>query len=240
MAGIGDYLLPTSTAVEERERGAGIALLPVGSFEQHGAILPLATDTVIAVTVARAIGERYDVFQLPPVTISCSHEHAAWRGTVSISAATLYAVVNDVAESLRASGIGKLVLVNGHGGNYVLGNAVQEASARGHAMALFPTENDWATARTRGGVELTAVSDMHAGELETSILLHAHPSLVRADYAEHDHLADDRDRFLTRGLAAYTESGVIGRPSLASAAKGRDALASLVESFADVVAAFDR
>lgn len=234
------YLLPTATAAEERERGAEIALLPVGSFEQHGAILPLATDTVIAVTVAHAIGEAYDVFQLPPVTVSCSHEHAGWYGTVSISAATLYAVVNDIAASLLASGVGKLVLVSGHGGNYVLGNVVQEASARGHAMAVFPTENDWARARRAGGVELTAVSDMHAGELETSILLHAHPSLVRPDYAEHDHLADDRDRFLTRGLAAYTESGVIGRPSLASAEKGRGALASLVGSFAEVVDALDR
>jgi len=232
-----DYLLPTATSVEERARDAEIALLPVGSFEQHGAILPLATDTVIAVIVARALAEVYDVFQLPPVTISCSHEHAAWRGTVSISATTLHAVVSDVAESLRGQGIRKLVLVSGHGGNYVLGNVVQEAGARGHAMALFPTENDWATARRDGGVELTAVSDMHAGELETSILLHAHPSLVRPDYAEHDHLADDRDRFLTRGLAAYTASGVIGRPSLASATKGRGALASLVGSFADVVAA---
>jgi creatinine amidohydrolase len=235
-----NYLLPTATAAQERERGADIALLPVGSFEQHGAILPLATDTVIAVTVARAIGEAHDVFQLPPLTISCSHEHAGWHGTVSISAATLYAVVNDVAASLRASGVHKLVLVSGHGGNYVLGNVVQEASVGGHAMALFPTENDWARARRDGGVELTSASDMHAGELETSILLHAHPSLVRPDYADHDHLADDRDRFLTRGLAAYTESGVIGRPSLASATKGRGALASLVDSFADVAAALDR
>ncbi|WP_460396541.1 creatininase family protein [Actinophytocola sediminis] len=235
-----NHFLPTATAVEEQARGATIALLPVGSFEQHGAILPLSTDTVIAVTVARAIGEATTVFELPPVTISCSHEHAGWPGTVSISAATLYAMVNDIAASLRAQGVDKLVLVSGHGGNYVLGNVVQEASAAGHAMALFPTENDWDRARRAGGVELTAVSDMHAGELETSILLHAHPELVRPDYAEHDQLADDRDRFLTLGLAPYTESGVIGRPSLASAAKGRGALRSLVDSFAGVVDALDR
>jgi creatinine amidohydrolase len=232
-----DYLLPTSTATEERERGAEVALLPVGSFEQHGDFLPLATDTVIAVTVAHAIGAAYPVFRLPPVTISCSHEHAGWRGTVSISAATLYAVVTDIAASLRASGIGKLVLVSGHGGNYVLGNVVQEASARGERMALFPTEVDWLNARAAGGVELGPDSDMHAGELETSLLLHAHPDLVRADYADHDELADERNRMLTRGLAAYTASGVVGRPSLASAAKGKAALANLADSFADVLAA---
>jgi creatinine amidohydrolase len=231
-----DYLLPLTTATEERERDADVALLPVGSFEQHGDFLPLATDTVIAVTVADAIGAAYPVLALPPVTISCSHEHAAWRGTVSISAATLYAVVTDVAESLRRSGIEKLVLVSGHGGNYVLGNVVQEASARGERMALFPTEVDWLDARAAGGVELGPASDMHAGELETSLLLHAHPALVRADYADHDELADERNRMLTRGLAAYTASGVVGRPSLASATKGSAALANLVESFADVLA----
>jgi creatinine amidohydrolase len=232
-----DHLLPLTTAVEERERDADLALLPVGSFEQHGAFLPLATDTVIAVTVARAIGTAHPALQLPPVTISCSHEHAAWRGTVSVSAATLHATVTDIAASLRASGIDKLVLVSGHGGNYVLGNVVQEASARGEHMALFPTEVDWLNARAAGGVELGPDSDMHAGELETSLLLHAHPELVRPDYADHDELADERNRMLTRGLAAYTASGVVGRPSLASAAKGRAALANLVESFADVVAA---
>jgi creatinine amidohydrolase len=232
-----DYLLPLSTATEERERDADMALLPVGSFEQHGDFLPLATDTVIAVTVARAVGAAYRVLQLPPVTISCSHEHAGWRGTVSVSAATLYATVTDIAESLRRGGIGKLVLISGHGGNYVLGNVVQEASARGERMALFPTEVDWLNARAAGGVELGPESDMHAGELETSLLLHAHPQVVRADYADHDELADERNRMLTRGLAAYTASGVVGRPSLASAAKGKAALANLVESFADVLAA---
>jgi creatinine amidohydrolase len=83
-------------------------------------------------------------------------------------------------------------------------------------------------------------SDMHAGELETSILLHAHPRLVRPDYAAHDQLADGRERMLTLSLAAYTESGVVGRPSLASAEKGGLVLSSLAESFGGVLAALDR
>jgi creatinine amidohydrolase len=228
------YLFPLSTTVEERNRAARVAVLPVGSFEQHGPFLPLATDTVVAVTVARAVGAVAPVLQLPPLTISCSHEHAAWAGTVSISAGTLFAVVNDVAESLRRSGVEKLVIVNGHGGNYVLGNVVQEAAGR---MALFPSEVDWARARAAAGMTTPVDSDMHGGELETSILLHAHPRLVRDDYAAHDHLADDRERMLTLSLAAYTESGVVGRPSLASAEKGGLALASLVESFGGVLAA---
>jgi creatinine amidohydrolase len=225
-----------STTVEERDRAARVALLPVGSFEQHGAFLPLVTDTVVAVTVARAVGAAIPVLRLPPVTISCSHEHAGWAGTVSISAATLYAIVNDVAESLRRSGVDRLVIVSGHGGNYVLSNVVQESAGR---MALFPTEVDWARARAAAGMSTPVDSDMHAGELETSILLHAHPALVRPDYAEHDQLADERERMLTLSLSAYTESGVVGRPSLASAEKGGLAVASLVESFGEVLAALE-
>jgi creatinine amidohydrolase len=232
-----DYLLPTYTTVDEWERAATTAVLPVGSYEQHGPFLPLATDTVVAVTVAHAIAAEYPVRLLPPVTISCSHEHAAWPGTVSISAATLYAIVTDVAQSLRRNGVERLAIVNGHGGNYVLGNVVQESAGR---MALFPSEVDWAKARAAADMETPVDSDMHAGELETSILLHAHPRLVHPDFAEHDHLADDRNRMLTLSLAAYTESGVVGRPSLASAEKGELALASLVASFADVLTALSR
>jgi creatinine amidohydrolase len=231
------YLLPVTTTVEERERDARVALLPVGSFEQHGAFLPLITDTVVAMTVAHALAEANPVRLLPPVTISCSHEHAGWAGTVSIRASTLYTIVNDVADSLNNQGINRLVIVSGHGGNYVLSNVVQESNGR---MALFPTEVDWARARQDAGMKTPADSDMHAGELETSLLLHTHPQLVRDDYAQHDHTADDRARMLTVGLSAYTESGVVGMPSLASAAKGERALASLVESFSGALSALSK
>ncbi|WP_028921326.1 creatininase family protein [Pseudonocardia acaciae] len=220
--------LPTSTTEDERDRGAAVALLPIGSLEQHGPFLPLTTDTVIACTIAREIAAAHPVRVLPPVTISCSHEHAAWPGTVSISPATLRAVVRDVADSLRASGTPGLVLVNGHGGNYVLGNVVQEA---GGGMALYPTVQEWQLAHAAAGLETSLDSDMHAGELETSILLHAHPELVRPGYRSGDRIADDRRHLLTLGLGAYTDSGVVGRPSLASAGKGGALLASLVESF---------
>ncbi len=80
---------------------------------------------------------------------------------------------------------------------------------------------------------------MHAGELETSVLLHTRPRLVRSGYEHVDHTTGRRDHVLTVGLAAYTVSGVVGRPSPATAAKGRALLAALAESFAGYLAALD-
>jgi creatinine amidohydrolase len=225
-------LITIATSAQEAECQADIAVLPVGSFEQHGAYLPLATDTIVACAIAKEISQRYAVRVLPPVTMSCSHEHASWPGTVSISARTLHSVIVDIAASLRQSGVGRLVLVNGHGGNYVLSNVVQEYTAtHGPAMSLFPNSTDWTLARQRAGMTTDGHTDMHAGELETSILLHVAPDVVRVGNETGDWRADDRPHLLTLGMKAYTESGVIGLPSLGTAEKGAACLSSLADSF---------
>jgi creatinine amidohydrolase len=233
------HLLPTSTSTDEGQRDARAAILPIGSFEQHGSYLPLITDTAIAATISTELAAVYPLLQLPAVTVSCSHEHSAWPGTVSISATTLLSIVADVNESIRRSGIPALVLINGHGGNYTLSNLVQETNARGGRMALFPTGQDWKDARSAAQLETTMHEDMHAGEIETSILLYAHPELVRDGYESADNTANDRRHLLVTGMSAYTRSGVIGRPSLASADKGKAVLTSLVQSFADVLRVLD-
>ncbi len=224
-------LLTTATSTDEQRRGAPMAVLPIGSFEQHGSHLPLMTDTIVACAIAKAVADEYNLFLLPPLTISCSHEHAAFAGTVSIRASTLYTVVNDIADSLDRAGIHALALVNGHGGNYVLSNVVQEANERGRRMILFPRREDWDTARREAGMVTTAHEDMHGGELETSLLLHLDERLVSSDYAEADHAADSRPDLLTVGMVGYTTTGIIGRPSLAASAKGAAALAALSRSF---------
>ena len=91
-------------------------------------------------------------------------------------------MVTDVAKSVSLSGVPALVLVNGHGGNYVLSNIVQETNAQGSRMAFFPSAQDWKDARSAAHLESTMHEDMHAGELEASILLHSHPELVRDGY----------------------------------------------------------
>jgi creatinine amidohydrolase len=231
-----DPLITTATSRDEHDRAARVAVLPVGSFEQHGDFLPLITDTVVACLIARRVSAEYSLFLLPPVTLSCSHEHSGFAGTVSVSASTLVAVVSDVAASLRVTGIDRLAVVNGHGGNYVLSNVVQEANVASPRMTLFPSRTDWDVARTAAGLKSSASEDMHAGELEVSLLLHGCPELVDDGYRSADWQADPRPHLLVTGMGGYTETGVIGRPSLASADKGRAILESLARSFKDHLA----
>lgn len=226
--------LPNATAADEADRAASIAVLPVGSFEQHGRHLPLATDAMVASIIAKAIAERYDLLLLPPITIGCSQEHVGLgRGTVSISARTLHQIITDIAASLEDAGIRQLVVVNGHGGNYVLGNVVQEANVREPRMALFPHRDDWDHARKAGGLTTSSHEDMHAGELETSLMLHAAPELVRDGYQDEDAVASDRTHLHIMGVRGYSPTGIIGRPSLASAEKGQLVLDDLTVAFGE-------
>ncbi|WP_239154422.1 creatininase family protein [Amycolatopsis sp. FDAARGOS 1241] len=219
--------------MEESRKAADVAVLPVGSYEQHGPHLPLSTDSAIAHIIADRLASEYGLLQLPPITVGCSHEHEGLHvGTVSVSARTLYGVIVDIHESLRRSGIEKLIVISGHGGNYVLMNVIQELNVNQRRVLFFPERESVETARRRSGCVTTASEDMHAGEWETSILLGVAPELVRDGWQDADHEANSRPDLLTTGLKAYTTSGVIGRPSAATAAKGVAILDSLADSFA--------
>jgi creatinine amidohydrolase len=89
---------------------------------------------------------------------------------------TLAAIVTDVRASLAALGIRGLVLVNGHGGNYILSNLALEANAVQRSVIVLPVREDWDQARSDAGCTATTSQDMHAGELEVSLLLQPSPS----------------------------------------------------------------
>jgi creatinine amidohydrolase len=186
---------------------------------------------LIACAIAQRLSTEYGLFLLPPLTITCSHEHADFAGTVSISAQTLAAIVTDILTSLQASGVHRLAVVSAHGGNHVLSNVVLQANISGPHVALFPSRDDWHQARKEGGMETSHTEDMHAGELEVSLLLHAHPQLVGDSYREGDRNVDERRLWAISGIRRYSDSGVIGRPSLGTAEKGQRVLDSLAESF---------
>ncbi|WP_436528413.1 creatininase family protein [Actinoplanes sp. HUAS TT8] len=225
-------LITLATTADIRDRQPKIAILPVGSFEQHGRYLPLATDTIVASAIAGELTTAYNVLVLPPITMSCSHEHAAWPGTISLSHRTVSAVIDDVVDSLTAQGIDKLAIISGHGGNYFLSNVVQSANAATpRSMTLFPSRDDWRKARQDADLETDDHEDMHAGELEVSILLAVAPDALRDGFKSADHRSNARPHLLIEGMAGYTSSGVIGRPSAGTAAKGKAILTSLVTSF---------
>jgi len=172
------------------------------------------------------------MFVLPPITISCSHEHASFPGTISITASTLTQVISDIRRSLHAQGVDKLVIVSGHGGNYVLSNIAQEANVDGPRLLVYPSAHDWNASRQAAGLETNAHDDMHGGEGETSILLHYAPSTVRHMWKSADHEARDRPDLLTLGMSAYTATGIVGRPSLADPDKGARLVDALVAGIA--------
>ncbi len=102
-----------------RQAGA-FAVLPTGSVEQHGEHLPVDTDLVAVERIALMAAERCrEAFALvlPGVPFGVAPEHAAWAGTVTLSAGTLLAILREVAQSLQRTGFSRLLVVNGHGGN---------------------------------------------------------------------------------------------------------------------------
>ncbi|OBH17312.1 creatininase family protein [Mycolicibacter sinensis] len=234
-------VIPDTTSTDPSTARA-IAVLPVGSFEQHGPYLPLGTDTLIASAIASSITIHHSAFQLPPVTFGCSHEHAAYPGTVSISATTLVAIVTDIVESLAQQNTAGLIVVNGHGGNAVLTNIVQQANhpKTPIKIGLYPSREDWTEARAAAGIRTSNHDDMHAGELETSILLAAYPDYLRDGWQTSDHTANDRRYLTTLGIHAYTPTGVVGYPSQATETKGNQALDHLGRNAATLIGLLTR
>lgn len=235
--------LPTITAADVAAAAPTVAVLPIGSFEQHDSHLPLATDALIAGIFARRLAQAYGLLELPAIPISCSQEHERIPdrpGTVSITATTLASIIADIYESLRRGGIDRLILVNAHGGNYVLSNIVQTANTGLIPnLGLYPGKVQREAARAAAGMETGETADMHAGEFETSILLHEYPELVHSTFSDNDFDQPNRPHLLEQGMAAYTKRGTIGKPSSATAEKGRLALASLTTAFAEYLQLFD-
>lgn len=208
----------------------GLAVLPVGAFEQHGSHLPLATDSLIAGALAAGFAEKLGALLLPVLPVSCSQEHAGFPGTVWLGAGTLAAVVGDIRASLAHSGIDRLAIVNAHGGNLVLAHLAREANLDGPRVWLGPGRHIQEAAFAAAGIETSVHDDMHAGEYETSVLLHCWPDLVRMEEAA-DEVAE-RPLLAVKGLAAYSRSGTVGRPTRATAEKGSKALVAMTEAMA--------
>lgn len=219
------------TAFDFSATDCALAYLPTGSFEQHGPHLPFTTDTLIASAITAALYDAVPGLILPAVPALCSQEHAAWRGTVSVSPETAHAYVNNIAQSLLADGHRRVIIVNGHGGNYFLDNLAQTFNAHTPQVLIFPTGKAQKLAYAEAGLSTSPHTDMHAGEYETSLamLLGFAGTTPLKERKPHD--APKRELLTLFGMRAYTDSGVIGHPELASADKGKRILESYRASF---------
>ncbi|PSR22397.1 MAG: hypothetical protein C7B47_16695 [Sulfobacillus thermosulfidooxidans] len=203
--------------------------LPIGSWEQHGGHLPLDTDTRIATALCRACAQPEDVI-LPAVPYGCSFEHRGLGAMVSIRVAHFAAFVTDIVWAQNDP----LVIINGHGGNQVLGSLVQEWNADGARVLLLPERAQWMLAYQAAGWDFGPHDDMHAGALERSLLLYLAPETVQP-LAAADVQASERPYFTAGGLRKYTTSGLIGFPSLATRETGERAWKALVMTIQNLV-----
>jgi creatinine amidohydrolase len=221
-----------------------LVVLPVGAVEQHGPHLPVLTDAlVVEALLARALALRADdgrVWALPVQAYGKSNEHVGFAGTFALSAETLARTVREIAAGLAASGLRRLLVLNGHGGNTdVLDYTARDVRAELGLLCVSAHP-------FRFGLGAGVVSDaeagfgIHAGEYETSIVLALAPELVRQDRfaAELPSLRSSLSRVSLKGAATVgwvtrdlSASGTIGDPRAATAEKGR----AIVEAEAALV-----
>jgi mycofactocin precursor peptide peptidase len=208
-----------TTTWPETAGDARVLLVPLGSLEQHGPHLPLDTDTHIAVALANEIAKRRpDVVVAPAVPYGASGEHEGFPGTVSVGRHALAFYLLEFVRSASAT-YARILFVNGHGGNVEpLSRVVDRSRYEGRDVR-------WWTARVSGG-------DLHAGRVETSLLLALRPCTVRSSRISTGTTAPLTTlwpRLRRDGVRAVSDNGVLGDPTGASAEEGRMLYAALVE-----------
>jgi creatinine amidohydrolase len=195
-----------------------MAIIPIGSLEQHGSHLPVSTDSLIVEYVSRMVAERVGAFVLPVISYGVSFEHKPMFN-VSLRNSTLSTMICDACVSLAENRIKQIILINGHHGNVgALQYIAQELVNRIPKTVHVHTIHYWHMMKSEFD---------HAGEVETSLVLAIAPELVKMDRAE------PNSKRLSKSKAAYssitnapgsfpkvTGNGVWGDPRKATAEKG--------------------
>lgn len=216
----------SNTTHELRRARVRLAILPLGATEQHSRHLPVATDSILAEAVARRAAARLGAWCMPVLPYTISHMHRGLPGTAWLRNATLLRVIHDLAESLRHGGVREFALVNFHGGNQVLPAVLQDLNLDFPDLLSVGVLDPW---KCLEGSGLFGMEDQlcHGDEFETSCMLHLAPGLVRRR-----EIRDQRERFHAATLRyapfpCFTKLTHTGKPSRASAEKGREAIARM-------------
>ncbi|MCS6767504.1 MAG: creatininase family protein [Candidatus Nitrosocaldus sp.] len=241
-----------------RRDGKVRAILPIGSLEQHGKHLPLATDSIIAEHIAAMVAERINALLLPCIGYGISYEHEPLFH-VSISASTLCMLVDDVCKSLANMGVNRLIVLNAHYGNeHALLSCTKELAERYRSRMLVYS------------ITYSLFLDRadHAGENETSLMLAIRPDLVRMDLVSRgemkqkqkqkeegkkDDVTDGKDMMgrldavslsritlLPGSMASVARDGVVGDPRMASRDRGNALLEEICSRILKVIEEVER
>ena len=215
-----------------QERGIDTAILPIGATEFHGNHLPYSTDTIMAEGLSlRLAAELETAVVLPPLDYGMSLHLIAWPWTISLRPETLHAVVIDIAESLLAHGLSKLLVVSTHDGNPApVENAAREINDR-HGMAIALVRGWQGAARTMLAGTWDIDED-HGGQSEMSVVLYLAPDLARQDEAID--VPNQRMDHPVRVFGSFDRvvpHGYSGSPSRGTAAEGESILDALAASF---------
>jgi creatinine amidohydrolase len=240
-----DKLLDTATTswpdiAAAIERGV-LAVLSVGAVEQHGAHLPLLTDTVLSAGVARRIAEGLGAILLPPIAYGDAWNNEGFAGTLSIGPSTLRAIIEDIGRGLHRMNVQGLVVINGHFGNRepiaLAARALNETLNFPVLHLDYPKLEAFATAICDS--EPAAPTFYHADEVETSMMLALAPESVDMARAEPEYPEFPETFGLEpMQLREFNHSGVFGDPRPSTAEKGEALLEGIVGESLRLVAIF--
>jgi creatinine amidohydrolase len=210
----------TTKDFQHTDMSQAIAILPVAAIEQHGPHLPVEVDAAINRGVlARAmelLPADLPVTFLPAMPIGKSNEHISYPGTLTLSAETLIRLWTEIGESVARAGVRKLVLFNSHGGQPQIADIVAR-DLRVRRDMFVVTASTYSLGRPAGLFPDSELRHgIHGGSVETSIMMHLCPDLVRRD-----ELANFRPRSLdlrasTRSSPPKAGSALAGRPRISA------------------------